>query len=76
MDRKTIIAESLNYIENNIKNKITIEEIAGNIGYTKFYFSRLFTNYLKLSPTQYRENKNRTIYFRTTVQTSHHIMAV
>ena len=38
MDRQTIIAESLNYIENNTKNKITIEEIAGNIGYTKFYF--------------------------------------
>ena len=42
MDRKTIIAESLNYIENNIKNKITVDEIASNAGYTKFYFSRLF----------------------------------
>ena len=49
MDRKTIIAESLNYIENNIKNKITIEEIAGNIGYTKFYFSRLFKQEMKVS---------------------------
>ena len=27
MDRKTIITESLNYIENNIKNKITSDEI-------------------------------------------------
>ena len=42
MDRKTVTTESLNYIENNIKNKITIDEIAGNAGYTKFYFSRLF----------------------------------
>ena len=53
MDRKTIIAESLNYIENNIKNKITIEEIAGNIGYTKFYFSRLFKQEMKVSVMEY-----------------------
>ena len=58
MDRKTIIAESLNYIENNIKNKITIEEIAGNIGYTKFYFSRLFKQEMKVSVMEYvRERK-------------------
>ena len=58
MDRKTIIAESLNYIENNIKNKITIEEIAGNIGYTKFYFSRLFKQEMKVSVMEYvREGK-------------------
>ena len=36
--KKKIIAESLNYIENNIKDKITIDEIASNAGYTKFYF--------------------------------------
>ena len=58
MDRKTIITESLNYIENNIKNKITIEEIAGNIGYTKFYFSRLFKQEMKVSVMEYvRERK-------------------
>ena len=38
MDKKKIIAESLNYIENNIKDKITIDEIASNAGYTKFIF--------------------------------------
>ena len=41
MDRKTVITESLNYIENNIKNKITIDEIAGNAGYTKFIFKTI-----------------------------------
>lgn len=39
MDRKTVITESLNYIENNIKNKITIDEIAGNAGYTKLLYA-------------------------------------
>jgi len=58
MDRKTVITESLNYIENNIKNKITIDEIAGNAGYTKFYFSRLFKQEMKVSVMEYvRERK-------------------
>ena len=54
MDRKTVTTESLNYIENNIKNKITIDEIAGNAGYTKFYFSRLFKKYQQMTPSKYR----------------------
>ena len=58
MDRKTVTTESLNYIENNIKNKITIDEIAGNAGYTKFYFSRLFKQEMKVSVMEYvRERK-------------------
>ena len=58
MDRKIVITESLNYIENNIKNKITIVEIAGNAGYTKFYFSRLFKQEMKVSVMEYvRERK-------------------
>ena len=58
MDRKTVTTESLNYIENNIKNKITIDEIAGNAGYTKFYFSRLFKQEMKVSAMEYvRERK-------------------
>ena len=58
MDRKTVTTESLNYIENNIKNKITIDEISGNAGYTKFYFSRLFKQEMKVSVMEYvRERK-------------------
>ena len=59
MDKKKIIAESLNYIENNIKDKITIDEIASNAGYTKFYFSRLFKQEMKVSVMEYvRERKS------------------
>lgn len=55
---KKIIAESLNYIENNIKDKITIDEIASNAGYTKFYFSRLFKQEMNVSIMEYvRERK-------------------
>ena len=58
MDKKKIIAESLNYIENNIKDKITIDEIASNAGYTKFYFSRLFKQEMNVSIMEYvRERK-------------------
>ena len=33
--------ESLVYIEKNLKQKISIEEIAEHVGYSKFYFSRM-----------------------------------
>lgn len=58
MDRKTVTTESLNYIENNIKNKITIDEIVGNAGYTKFYFSRLFKQEMKVSVMEYVRKEN------------------
>ena len=66
--------KACHYLE---ETEMKVNQISPLVGFDDpLYFSRLFTNYLKLSPTQYRENKNRTIYFRTTVQTSHHIMAV
>ncbi|MCS2956527.1 AraC family transcriptional regulator [Bacteroides salyersiae] len=54
-----------------------VNQISPLVGFDDpLYFSRLFTNYLKLSPTQYRENRNRTLFFRTTTQTAHHTMAI
>ena len=65
MDKKKIIAESLNYIENNIKDKITIDEIASNAGYTKFYFSRLFKQEMNVSIMEYvRECNQRNIKWK------------
>ena len=53
MDKKEIITESLVYIEKNLKQKIRIEEIADYVGYSKFYFSRMFKQEMNISIMEY-----------------------
>lgn len=53
MDKKEIIAGSLIYIEKNLKQKISIEEIADYVGYSKFYFSRMFKQEMNISVMEY-----------------------
>lgn len=53
MDKKEIITESLVYIEKNLKQKISIEEIADYVGYSKFYFSRMFKQKMNISIMEY-----------------------
>ena len=53
MDAKQIISESLAYIENNLTRKITMEDIANSVGYSKFYFSRIFKTEMNISVMEY-----------------------
>ena len=53
MDKKEIITASLVYIEKNLKQKISIEEIADYVGYSKFYFSRMFKQEMNISIMEY-----------------------
>jgi len=53
MDKKEIITESLVYIEKNLKQKISIEKIADYVGYSKFYFSRMFKQEMNISIMEY-----------------------
>ena len=53
MDKKEIITESIVYIEKNLKQKISIEEIADYVGYSKFYFSRMFKQEMNISIMEY-----------------------
>lgn len=50
---KTVILDSRKYIENNIKEPITAEDIAKNAGYSLYYFSRIFKNQVGLSIMEY-----------------------
>lgn len=53
MDKKQIITASLVYIEKNLKRKISVAEIAGYAGYSKFYFSRMFKSEMNISVMEY-----------------------
>ena len=59
MDKKEIITESLVYIEKNLKQKISIEEIADYVGYSKFYFSRMFKQEMNISIMEYVKERKQ-----------------
>ena len=53
MHKKEVITESLIYIEKNLKQKISVEEIANHVSYSKFYFSRIFKQEMNISVMEY-----------------------
>lgn len=48
MELKTIIFNSLKYIEKNINESITVEDVSKNAGYSIYYFSRVFKKHMGL----------------------------
>lgn len=54
--RETYLKKSLQFIETNYHRKITISEIAENIGLNKNYFSTFFKDNMGISPQEYLVN--------------------
>jgi AraC family transcriptional regulator len=53
MNNKDLIYESLKIIEENIKSGITVQNISEKIGFSLYYFSRLFKGITGYSPKSY-----------------------
>ena len=53
MDNRSLIQESLNYIEDNLKTEITAIELAGKAGFSLFHYYRLFQQATGLPVMQY-----------------------
>ncbi|WP_341478144.1 HD domain-containing protein [Clostridium chromiireducens] len=53
LEYKTIVFNCLKYIENNISESITAEDIANKAGYSLYYFSRIFKKQMGLSIMEY-----------------------
>ncbi|MCR1897523.1 HD domain-containing protein [Irregularibacter muris] len=53
MELKTIVFDSLKYIERNINKPIIAEDVAQNAGYSLYYFSRMFKKQMGLSIMEY-----------------------
>jgi AraC family transcriptional regulator len=48
-----IIYESIEYIEKNLKNPLSVKKVSDKIGYSLFHFSRMFNTIVKYSPYDY-----------------------
>lgn len=47
------IAQAVGYLQNNYTEKISLTEISKHLGYSKYYFSKLFNAYMKCSFESY-----------------------
>ena len=72
--RDTYIKNTLQFIEMNYNRKITVEDMADNIGLNKNYFSNMFKNNMKISPQmcllKFRINKACELLENTDFQIS------
>lgn len=53
MKTKDYLQKAVDYIEANLYNSITVEDVAREVGFSKFYLNRLFTVYSGLSIMEY-----------------------
>lgn len=61
MDNRRMIQNALDYIENNLKAEIDVDELCDMAGYSYVHFCRLFSFYVGLSPSEYI-TRRRLIY--------------
>lgn len=53
METFDLIQKAVNYIEDNLKNDISIVKVANAIGYSEYYFLRVFKTFVGLTPADY-----------------------
>lgn len=54
------LQKALDYIEDNLEEDIGYEKIAKEIGMSSFYFHRIFSAIIGISPTEYIRNRRLT----------------
>lgn len=60
-NQKDIIEKAIDYMENNMERRINLDNISKNIGYSKFYLNRIFTEYTGITIYKYLQNRRLTV---------------
>lgn len=60
MNYKNDMQKAIEYIENNLDKDINFEKVAKEIGISSFYFHRIFSAIIGISPTTYIRNRRLT----------------
>ena len=59
-DQKEVVKKVIDYIEKNLEKEINLDNISKNIGYSKFYLNRIFTEYTGITMYKYLQNRRLT----------------
>lgn len=68
-NQKEIVRKMIDYIEQNLENELTLDTISKNIGYSKFYLNRIFTEQTGITIYKYVQNRRLTIAAEKLVRT-------
>jgi len=75
-DQKEVVKKVIDYIEKNLEKEINLDNISKNIGYSKFYLNRIFTEYTGITMYKYLQNRRLTVAAEKLVKTDKPIMQI
>ena len=75
-DQKEVVKKVIDYIENHLENRISLDQISKSIGYSKFYLNRIFTEYTGITLYQYIQHRRLTVAAEKLVKTDTPILQI
>lgn len=74
--QKNIVEKAINYIEKNLEKEINLDNISKNIGYSKFYLNRIFTEHTGITIHKYIQNRRLTVAAENLVKSDKPILQI
>lgn len=75
-NKKEVVKKVVDYIEQNLEKEINLDTISKNIGYSKFYLNRIFTEYTGITMYKYLQNRRLTAAAEKLVKTDKLIIQI
>ena len=75
-DQKEVVGKVIDYIEKNLEKEINLDNISKNIGYSKFYLNRVFTEQTGVTIYKYLQNRRLTVAAEKLVKTNEPITQI
>lgn len=76
MKGKSVVNRILSYVENNLENDLTLEEIARELHYSKFYVERVFKEHTGQPLYRYMKNRRLNEAAKKLVETKRPIVEI
>ena len=74
--QKEVVKKVIDYIEKNLEKEIDLDNISKNVGYSKFYLNRIFTEYTGITMYKYLQSRRLTVAAEKLVKTDKPIMQI
>ena len=74
--QKEVVKKVIDYIEKNLEKEINLDNISKNIGYSKFYLNRIFTEHTGITIYKYLQNRRLTVAAEKLVKTNKPIIQI
>ena len=76
MNNKSVIEKLVDYIETHIDEDLSLDKIANELNYSKFYIARIFTEETKCTVYKYIQGRRLTVAAQKLVETEQPIVEI